>query len=195
MNRIILASKSPYRKELLARLGISFEQQNSNFDENTLKSKIHDPLKLTQELAIAKAASVQNQYPDAIIIGSDQVCHFSGEILGKSKSIEKSFQQLKKLNGKMHELVTSYAILHNKKSIVKTNVTKLFMRNLTDDQINKYLSTDNPIDCAGSYKLELNGISLFNKIETDDHTAIIGLPLMELANDLNEMGIVVPPER
>lgn len=194
MSKIILASQSPYRKELLQRLGVPFETSPSEFDEDKLKKNITDPLKLTQELARAKAKVVQEKFPDAIIVGSDQVCHLKGEILGKSGSIDKSFQQLSKLSGKMHELITSYAILHNDKEVIKTNTTRLYMRNLTNVQVKKYLRKDNPIDCAGSYKLELNGISLFKKIETDDHTAIIGLPLIELANDLINFGICIPPE-
>ena len=197
MSRIILASKSPYRKALLNRLGIEFLGKNSGLDESGLKAKINDPIELTQELAKAKAKYLlendESVSESDIIIGSDQVCHLEGEILGKTGSLEISEQQLTKMSGKTHELVTSYTILRNGVYITKTNITKLYMRNLTNNQIKKYLSVDNPIDCAGSYKLELNGISLFNKIETDDQSAIIGLPLICLSNELNKMGIQIPP--
>lgn len=194
MQKIILASQSPYRKELLQRLGISFETVRSDFDESPLKKEIKDPVTLTRELALAKAKVVYQQRPDAIVIGSDQVCHINSHILDKPGSLEKSFQQLSKLSGEVHELITSYAILVKGSEVVRTNTTRLHMRDLNEGQINKYLRKDNPIDCAGAYKLELRGIALFKKIETEDHTAIIGLPLIELANDLIDFGVHIPFE-
>jgi septum formation protein len=194
MKGIILASKSPYRKELLQRLGIEFQCIASQVDENKIKAEISDPIELTQKLSVEKAMAIVQEHPDSIVIGSDQVCHFKGEILGKAKTHENAFIQMSKLNGNMHELITSYAIVHKDTIIIKTDTTKLYMRNLTENQIKNYLRTDNPIDCAGSYKLELNGISLFRKIETEDNTAIIGLPLISLSNELNKLGIVIPPE-
>ena len=193
MKDIILASKSPYRRELLERLGIQFSCTNSEFDETPLKMAISDPHELTQKLAIAKARSVQPDHKSSIIIGSDQVCYHNGIILGKTGSINKSFKQLKSMQGSEHLLITSYCILDGDEEIVRTNTTKLEMRPLSDEQIKNYLSTDNPIDCAGSYKLELNGIGLMKSIQTSDYTAIIGLPLIMLANDLNNIGISVPP--
>jgi len=194
MKEIILASKSPYRKELLQRLGIKFSCVDSDFDEDSLKNIISNPEELTQKLAISKAQSVLNTHKDAIVIGSDQVCYHNGNILGKTGSFDKSFEQLKSMQGSEHSLITSYCILSSDKQIVKTNITKLEMRELTDGQIKNYLSTDNPVDCAGSYKLELNGIGLMKNIETSDYTAIIGLPLIDLANELNNLGIMVPED-
>lgn len=192
MKKIILASKSPYRKELLQRLGTSFECQNSNVDEDILKSQIDDPIKLSVELSIAKAKSVQMDNPDAIIIGSDQICYFQGEMLGKTGSLDKSELLLQRLQGREHHLYTSYAIISGDALRTHTNKTTLKMRELSPEQIKKYLRDDNPIDCAGSYKLELKGISLFSEIRTDDSTAIVGLPLLKLGTDLNQMGIQVP---
>jgi len=194
MKEIILASKSVYRKQLLERLGIAFTCSESDFDETPLKKSIKDPVELTQKLAIAKAQKVQMLHNHAIIIGSDQVCYHNGKVLGKTGSIDKSFEQLKSMQGSTHELITSYCILFDGQEIVRTNITKLEMRKLSDLQIKNYLSSDNPVDCAGSYKLELNGISLMSNIETSDYTAIIGLPLVCLANDLNKIGVLVPPE-
>ena len=193
MKEIILASKSPYRKELLQRLGIDFTCINSEYDESILKNKMKDPRELAQKLAIGKARNIQDHHKSSIIIGSDQVCCHDGIILGKTGSIAKSFEQLKSMQGSEHQLITSYCLLFDDQEIVRTNTTKLVMRSLTDQQIKNYLSADNPIDCAGSYKLELNGISLMSDIQTTDYTAIIGLPLIQLANDLNSIGVNIPP--
>ncbi len=193
MKKIILASKSPYRKQLLQRLGIEFETQNSNYDEGPLKKSISDPVELTQRLAIEKAKIIAKDNKDSIIIGSDQVAHINGEILGKTGSYDASVEQLMKLQGKTHELITSYVIIYAGKEVIRTNTTTLIMRKLNVEQVKKYLSIDNPIDCAGSYKLELNGISLFSEIKTTDHTAIIGLPLIQLATDLIDLGLSIPP--
>lgn len=192
MKRIILASQSPYRRDLLNKLNIDFDCMPSDFDESTLKREITDIPELTRQLAYKKAEIIANKHKDAIVIGSDQVCSFEGQILGKTGSIEKSFEQLQKMQGKEHQLITSYVIINNGNVKYKTNTTKLTMRSLSDEQIKFYLTLDNPVDCAGSYKLELNGISLFKKIETEDYTAIIGLPLISLANDLILEGIKVP---
>jgi septum formation protein len=194
MRKIILASKSPYRKQLLERLDLDFLCENSEFDENYLKGNISDPYDLTRQLSIAKAKKVQKKFPNDIIIGSDQVCHFEGQNLGKTGSWEKSFEQLMQMNGKTHELFTSYAILYKDEVIIETNITKLKIKKLTEKQIKNYLSIDNPIDCAGSYKLELKGISLMDEILTDDETAIIGLPLLSLAKNLGEFGVSIPRE-
>ncbi|MBT4790087.1 MAG: septum formation protein Maf [Halobacteriovoraceae bacterium] len=197
MKKIILASKSPYRKALLNRLGIQFDTINSDFDENFLKGQISDPEILTQKLALGKAKSVQSKLADSkdvLVIGSDQVCCIDERILGKPGCIEAAQTQLEALQGRSHHLMTSYVMLLNDQIICRTNKTTLFAKKLTIKQIKNYLSTDNPIDCAGSYKLELNGISLFEKVETEDHTAIIGLPLLQLSRDLTDLGLVIPPE-
>ena len=194
MPNLILASKSPYKKELLSRLGLKFETQNSQVDESKYKQNYSSIQELAEILATAKAQAIVEKTQDAVIIGADQICYFEGTILSKTKSLEKSFEQLMRMQGKEHQLFTSYAILKGIKKIVKTNITTLKMRTLTELQVKNYLSADNPIDCAGSYKLELKGISLFDKIDTSDQTAIVGLPLISLADDLNILGFSVPPE-
>lgn len=192
--RIILASSSPYRKALLERLGIEFDCISPDVDEDSYKAKISDPIELAQVLAEKKAMAISSNHPDAIVIGSDQLLHFEGKALGKAGSIEKAFDQLKMLSGKTHELITSHCIINMGQKQIETNVTKLKMRNLSESAIKNYLISDNPIDCAGSYKLELKGISLFEKIETEDHTAIIGLPLLSVGNALVKLGIKIPAE-
>ena len=195
MHKLILASKSPYKKELLMRLGIHFDTVDADIDEAKYKENLNNIQEVAEKLAIEKALAVQRQFQDAVIIGADQICFFEGRILSKTNNVNKSFEQLMKMQGKEHELYTSYAIVKENSSIVKTILTKLQMRNLNEKQIKNYLREDNPIDCAGSYKLELKGVSLFRIIETSDQTAIVGLPLISLGNDLNKMGFSVPPER
>lgn len=193
MQKLILASSSPYKKELLMRLGIDFDVADSEFDEDEYKKMGLTPLELTQILAKEKAMVLYRQYQEAVIIGADQVCYFEGKILGKTNSLEKSYEQLMSMQGKTHELFTSYFIKSSVKEVLRTNITKLTMKGLTSTQVKNYLRQDNPIDCAGSYKLELKGISLMEKIETTDHTAIVGLPILMIGNDLVEFGFSVPP--
>lgn len=193
--KLILASSSPYRKDLLKRLGLQFDCIPADIDEDAFKAKINDPEKLVKVLAYEKAKKVFDSHQDAIVLGSDQLAYVDNKVLGKTGSFEKSVNQLKLLSGKTHKLLTAYCIISQEKIIQKLNITSLKMKNLSDSQIKKYLRTDNPFDCAGSYKLELNGISLFDKIDTDDHSAIIGLPLISVGQDLKKFDLIVPPEK
>ncbi|MCT4641255.1 MAG: Maf family protein [Bacteriovoracaceae bacterium] len=188
MKRLILASSSKYRKELLDKLGIEYDAISPNIDEDFYKKTIHDPKELSTILAKQKAKAIFKQYPTATIIGSDQVCHFNGKILSKTKSVKKSIEVLKGLSGNTHELITSFCLIQGDKEILHTNITQLKMKVLTQSQIEKYVKEDNPIDCAGSYKLEQRGICLFDSIECCDHTAIIGLPIIALSKDLSQLG-------
>ena len=193
--KLILASSSPYRKDLLKRLGLQFDCISADIDEDAFKAKINDPEKLVKVLAYEKAKKVFDSHQDSIVLGSDQLAYVDNKVLGKTGSFEKSVNQLKLLSGKTHILLTAYCIISQEKIIQKLNITSLKMKNLSDSQIKKYLRTDNPFDCAGSYKLELNGISLFDKIDTDDHSAIIGLPLISVGQDLKKFDLIVPPEK
>ncbi|MCO4753850.1 MAG: septum formation protein Maf [Bacteriovoracaceae bacterium] len=192
MNEIILASSSPYRKALLERLNLSFKCISPDLDEDAYKETISDPVKLAETLALEKAQAIFKDHSESVVIGSDQLVEFEGETLGKAGNLENAFKQLRRLSGKTHRLITSYCVAHGDTKHVETVITSLSMRNLTDEQIKNYLSFDNPIDCAGSYKLELKGIALFDKIDTSDQTAIIGLPLLSLGTYLNRIGIAVP---
>lgn len=198
MKKIILASTSKYRKELLSRLGHDFDCIAPDCDEDSYKKIISDPLELAQTLGKEKALSVlkqnPNEYKNKFIIGSDQLAECDGVILSKPKHEEKALEQLIFLKNKTHRLITSYTVAYNGELITQTNITSLTMRNLSVNQLKKYLREDIPFDCAGSYKLELKGISLFTKIDTEDYNAIIGLPLISLGNTLNNLGLVTPPE-
>ena len=193
MKEIILASTSKYRKDLLERLAIKFSCIAPGVNEDIYKNQIKDPLKLAEKLGLEKAKAVSLEHPKCLIIGSDQVAEIEGEILGKPKTMENAFKQIKLLQGKEHRLITSFSVFNEGKFHTETNITILKMRALSDSQVKNYLRMDIPFDCAGSYKLELHGISLFEQIQTEDHTAIIGLPLIQLANLMNKIGFCIPP--
>lgn len=193
MTRLILASASPYRKALLDRLNLPFEGIASSVDEDKYKEEIKDAFELTKVLAQAKARSIFINHQDAYVIGGDQVSLFNHEILGKPHTEENAIKQLLKLQGKSHELVTATTLLGPdgyEKTWVET--IKLTMRPLSESEIKRYVQAERPLDCAGSYKIEGLGISLFEKIEGHDQTAIIGMPLMSLSSRLREVGFQVP---
>jgi septum formation protein len=190
---LILASTSKYRKELLNKLNVDFNAIDPCLDESTFKNRGLGPVELAELLSKEKALAARNIQQTGIILGGDQVAELNGEILDKPGSRENAFSQLKKMQGHTHKLITSFCLLlEDGKSILNTDITKLKMKKLNDDQINWYLDKDEPYDCAGSYKLESYGISLFEKIESEDQTAIMGLPLLKLSMELNGLGISNP---
>lgn len=183
--QLILASTSPYRQELLKKLPYPFTAVRPLIDEEKEKDPSLPPLVLAQKLAKLKALSLRG--PNRIVIGGDQLVSFEGQILGKGHTAEKAAAQLMSMQGKTHELITSVAIALEDELIEFTNITRLTMRKLTQAQIDRYIYLDNPIDCAGSYKIELHGIQLFEDINTSDFTAIQGLPLIELNKHLEKL--------
>lgn len=186
---ITLASSSKYRAELLKRTSLIFSQTSPDVNEDIYKDKIKDPLNLAIELAKLKAIAVHQKLPNNLCIGSDQVVSLNTEIFGKAGSEDAAFNQLKKLNGKTHQLITAVCITYQDKTIEFQNITKLKMRSFSDSQLRTYILLDNPIDCAGSYKLESYGISLFEEIQTTDSTSVIGLPMIELTSNLIKLGV------
>lgn len=192
MKKIILASTSPYRKEQLERLNIDFVAVPPDVDEQPLKITENDHAELSRTLSLLKARKVSTDHPQAIVIGGDQVASFGDAVLDKPGTKERAFQQLKLLAGKEHRLITSLALIVNDQSYLHTCVATMKMRQLTDDQIRRYIDIDEPVKCCGSYRLEALGISLFEKIECEDYTSIIGIPLMWTAKKLTELGVSVP---
>jgi septum formation protein len=188
---LILASTSKYRGALLAQLGHQFESISPGVDEDQLKSQNFTPTQIATELAKLKALAVFKKRPEACVIGSDQVCVLNDELLSKPGSKENAILQLQKMQGIHHELITAVTILYPQGEINFHNRTLLFMRPLTLSEITRYVEEDLPLDCAGSYKLEAKGIKLFEKIEMDDHTSIIGLPLIQLNNHLLKIGFPI----
>lgn len=192
MNDVVLASTSPYRRTLLARLGLPFRCLVPLVDEDAIKRGAWEPRELAEHLALAKARSLAKTEPNATLIGSDQLVSFQGRTFGKPGTAEGAVDQLLTMSGTAHQLITAVAVWTQKKAYVHTDTTTMHMRALSRVEIERYVAADQPLDCAGSYKLEERGITLFDRIETEDYTAILGLPLIALTNLLRTLGYPVP---
>lgn len=185
---LVLASTSRYRAALLERLGLPFEVVAPDVDEAALPGQELAPGALAARLAEAKALAVQRRRARAVVIGSDQVCACGGEVLGKPLTRERAVEQLLRLQGRAHELWTAVCIANPGGLVAFHDRTRLFMRTRTRAQLERYVDVDQPFDCAGSYRLEASGIALFERIESEDHTAIVGLPLLRLVRELAALG-------
>jgi len=190
---IILASTSSYRRLLLERLCLPFRCEAPLCDEGASKDKGVAPADLARELARLKAMSVAERNPGAIVIGSDQVCALGDEPLGKPGSRRAALEQLCRLQGRSHLLFTAVCVIRNRTLHEFMDVSVLSMRSLTGAEIESYVDRDQPFDCAGSYKLESGGISLFDSINSEDHTAITGLPLLALGGLLRRLARSIDP--
>jgi septum formation protein len=193
MSRLILASTSPYRRALLQRLGIPFEVMKPPFDEEAAKPALAhlDVESLSLALARGKTLSVSKLDPEAVVIGSDQIATIDGERLDKPGTHERACAQLKRLRGRSHRLVTALVIARGDQVIEHVDVHTLFMRDLSDAQIEDYVRRDKPLDCAGSYKIESLGVALLERVVGEDASAIEGLPLMTLISILERFGVRV----
>jgi septum formation protein len=193
MPELILASTSRYRKELLARLTVPFVSEGPGVDEDAVKSDAGlTPHAVAACLAERKARAVADRHPEAVVIGSDQLVQLDGHIVGKPGTAEQARQQLARMAGRSHELVTAVCIIHPGGCEQVTEVATLHMRSLDQDAIARYVAQDQPLDCAGAYKLECLGIALFERILCGDHTAITGLPLIWTSGVLARLGFAVP---
>ena len=190
---LVLASTSPYRKKLLDRLGIPFEQKAPKCDEEALKrTPFPGAAALARLLAVAKVNSLIRTCPLDTIIGGDQIVELDGKVLDKPGTIHAAIDQLVELSGRTHRLATAVAVWDEDRLSTHVDITTLTMRTLELSAIKRYVNADLPLDCAGSYKLESRGIMLFDRIESADYTAIIGMPLMALTSMLRAIGYVVP---
>jgi len=191
---LILASTSPYRRAQIERLGVPFRSVAPDVDEEALKTRwgAVAPRELAERLAHAKAASVAERAPEAVVIGGDQLVAFDGRILGKPGTIEGAIAQLRELSGRSHDLITALAVIRGFETYAHVDVATLNLRQLTPDSIARYVNADRPMDCAGSYKLESRGITLFESIDSDDHSAIVGMPLIALTSILRGIGLAIP---
>ena len=186
---LILASTSRYRQELLSRLRLPFEVLSPEVDETALPGET--PATLAQRLALAKAWAVAKKRPQAVVIGSDQVADLHGQPLGKPGTHERAVQQLRSLRGHRVLFHTAVAVVRASTGFEKAalNSVAVSFRALDDDEIEFYLRTEQPYDCAGSAKCETLGISLLSAIESDDPTALVGLPLIRTSELLRQAGI------
>lgn len=186
MTQLVLASTSPYRKEILQQVGLRFKAVAPRCDEDSLKDPLLTAEALTVKLAEHKAMSLQSEFSNDVIIGSDQVLEYNGRIFGKPKTRENALRQLIELSGQSHHLITSAVLLgpQGLKAII-TDKTQLKMRRLTQQEVESYLEWEKPFDCAGSYKIEKRGVSLFESINSQDFNSIKGLPLIRILNQLN----------
>ncbi len=188
---LVLASTSRYRSELLARLRIPFEAVAPEVDEAPLAGEACAATAL--RLAAAKARSLHVRYPDALIIGSDQVADLDGQPLGKPGTFTNALRQLQAMRGRTVVFHTAVALLDARFDRIEAVIvpTTVRFRSLPDDLLARYLELDEPYDCAGSAKAEALGIVLTEKIESADPTALIGLPLIALTGMLTAAGFAI----
>lgn len=196
MPRIILASSSPYRQELLARLQLPFIAMAPEIDETAIESEAAPDT--AQRLALQKARAVAQHHSDAIIIGSDQVASLDGLHIGKPGNHAAALQQLQLMRGREVIFHTALCVIDQRdgqhkptKSVVLIDniQTKVLFRNLDDDELDAFLRIEQPYDCAGSAKNEALGITVIEKISSDDPTALTGLPLIRLTSMLRSLGV------
>jgi septum formation protein len=189
---LILASASPYRRELLTRLGLAFEVVTPGVTE--AHSAGESPADRALRLALAKAEAVAQHRPQAVVIGSDQVAAAADEVLDKPGDAARCRAQLSSLSGKTARFYTACAVLGRSGSVHLAHVdtTSVVFRALSADEIERYVARERPFDCAGGFKAEALGISLLECIESQDPTALIGLPLIWLAAALRGVGYHLP---
>jgi MAF protein len=189
MKTLVLGSTSPFRKSILEKLNLAFECAKPNVDETALANET--PQALVERLAIEKAKAVANEFPDALIIGSDQVAVCDGEILGKPHTFENGVKQLSKFSNKSVTFYTGLCVYDSATNKVTSLVEPFIVHfnKLSLLEIESYLKAEQPYNCAGSFKSEGLGICLFEKLEGDDPNTLIGLPLIKLVTLLKQHGL------
>ena len=186
---LILASTSRYRRELLERLRIPFRALSPETDETPLPGEA--PAALAERLALAKARALSARFPDAVVIGADQVADVDGVAIGKPGTHERAVEQLRAMSGRTIVFQTALAVVRDAIGFaeVRRAPVSVRFRTLVDAEIEFYLRTEQPYDCAGSAKCETLGIALLDAIESDDPTALVGLPLIRTAQLLRAAGL------
>jgi MAF protein len=189
--KLVLGSTSPFRQQILQKLQVTFETDSPDIDESALDNET--PQELVARLSELKARAVAQRHPDALIIGSDQVSVNDGVILGKPHTHENAIQQLLNASGKKITFYTGLCLYNAKTDDAQVEVVPFHVhfRQLNEAQIDHYLRVEQPYNCAGSFKSEGYGISLFSKLEGDDPNTLIGLPLIRLTAMLEHEGFRV----
>ena len=189
--KLILASTSPYRRELLNRLGLPFDVANPQTDETALPGELPEAMAL--RLSEAKARAVAASFPDALIIGSDQVATVDGKIFGKPGTHERAVEQLRALSGKTVNFFTGLCLFNSRtgKADVRGVPTLVTFRQLSDPEIENYLRREPAYNCAGSAKSEGLGIALLSSMRGEDPNALVGLPLIALCDMLRKEGMAI----
>ncbi|MDX1693878.1 MAG: nucleoside triphosphate pyrophosphatase [Ketobacteraceae bacterium] len=189
---IVLGSSSPYRQQLLQTLGLRFTTCSPDIDETPAPGE--SPEQLVARLALEKARAVAAQHPNALIIASDQVSVLDGNINGKPGTLEKATRQLEASSGKTVTFLTSLCVFDAAEQTHQLDIVpfKVHFRQLSPEKIARYLQKEQPLQCAGAFKSEGLGISLFEKLEGDDPNSLIGLPLIRLVSFLEQKGIQIP---
>ena len=188
--KLILASTSKYRKELLTRLGLPFSCVSPAVDEQALTGET--PMAMALRLAEAKALAISQTETDAWVIGSDQVVDLNGLAMGKPGDHAKALQQLQSLRGNTVRFHTAVCLAKGRATQVMNVITEVTFRDLDDATLHAYLLAETPYDCAGSAKSEGLGICLLEKVRSDDPTALIGLPLIAVCTLLRDAGFKIP---
>lgn len=189
---VVLGSTSRYRRELLQCLGLPFEVAAPEVDETPLTGEA--PAALAQRLALAKARAVAERFPEAVVIGSDQVADLAGEPLGKPGTHERAVLQLRRMRGQTVVFQTALAVVCRASGFERQDIApvRVAFRELDDGEIERYLLAEQPYDCAGSAKSEGLGIALLERIDSDDPTALVGLPLIRTCQMLRAAGVRLP---
>lgn len=192
LTRLILASTSLYRRQLLERLCLPFTVHSPGVDESVQGSE--DVTGLVYRLAKAKAEAVAVRYPDSVIIGSDQAAVRGATILGKPGTADSAIAQLKAASGAQIVFHTAIHVIdpQHQRHEAHIDTTVVKFRSLSDEEIARYVAADNPLDCAGAFKAEALGITLFERIDSQDPTALTGLPLIWLSGALRRAGFMLP---
>lgn len=186
---IVLASESTRRVDILRTLGISFSIIPPDIDETKLKEEM--PQEFVHRIAYEKASKVGKHFPDKWVIAADTIVVLKGKVLGKPNNERDAFNMLKTLRGKWHKVITGYCVLNLLKNVVYRDMveTKVFLRHMTDDEINRYIKTSEPMGKAGSYAVQGKGGYMVKEIK-GSYTNVVGLPICEVAEALLSLGVL-----
>lgn len=188
---LILASGSKYRKQQLETLGLTFLTYSPQIDETAHEMEM--AADLTERLATEKAFKIKQQHPVSCVIGSDQVCVFNNQIFGKPGNKKQAIKQLQTFSNQIVQFYTALCVIGAEGQQFKyVDLTTVYFRQLTVEEIGRYIEKEQPLNCAGSFKVESLGLSLFKSVESSDPSALIGLPLIKLCEFLRYTGIELP---